>query len=202
MKRFSDILIDIDTQVDFMLPDGALYVTGADKIIPNLGRLFEWAKRNNIPIISSVDAHTADDPEFKDFPPHCVKGTDGQKKIEETLIENHKIASPEEKIDVSIFDKHQQIIFEKQTFSLFNNSQAKELIELLEADRFIVCGVATDYCVRAAVEGLIQSSKNVCVVSDAIAAVNASAGQAAMEGFLRHGVEISRTEHIIATKSG
>jgi len=202
MKQFSNILIDIDTQVDFMLPEGALYVTGADKIIPNIKRLFDWAQRNKIPIISSVDAHTANDPEFKNFPPHCLKDTDGQKKIPETLIDNHKFVSPEDEITSSIFDEYQQIIFEKQTFSLFDNPQAKEFFEILDAERFIVCGVATDYCVRWTVEGLIQFSKNVCVVSDAIAAVNASAGQGALEGFLRHGVEIFRTEHIVASKSG
>ncbi len=197
MRRFSDILMDIDTQVDFMLPEGKLYVKGAEKIIPNLQRLFKWARRKGIPVISSVDAHCSDDAEFKEFPAHCVKGTKGQEKIAETLLDNYKVIGAGEQIDDSIFDRYQQIIFEKQTFSVFDNPIAKSFLEQIDADRFIVCGVATDYCVKAAVEGLILMGRNVCVVSDAIAAVDVSAGQVVLESFLRRGVEIVRTEHII-----
>ncbi len=197
MRRFSNILVDIDTQVDFMTPDGALYVKGAEKIIPNLERLFRWAERNKVPIISSVDAHLPDDIEFKRFPAHCVKGTQGQKKIPETLTNNHKFVKADENIDISVFDEYQQIIFEKQTFNLFDNPLAKRIIEETQADRFIVCGVATDYCVRAAVEGLLGLGRDICIVSDAIASVDVSAGQIVLESFLRHGVELVRTEQVI-----
>ena len=60
------VFLDIDTQYDFMNPGGRLYVPGAEKLTPNLRRLFMFAKDNNIPIISSLDTHKRDDPEFKD----------------------------------------------------------------------------------------------------------------------------------------
>ncbi len=77
---------DVDTQIDFMLPHGNLYVPGAEKIIPNLVRLMAFAREHDIPVISSADAHTPDDPEFKIWPPHCVIGTPGQKRIPETQL--------------------------------------------------------------------------------------------------------------------
>ena len=64
--------VDVDTQLDFMLSNGALYVPGAERMIPKLRRLFDFARKNEISILSSVDAHTPDDPEFSSFPPHCV----------------------------------------------------------------------------------------------------------------------------------
>ena len=78
--------LDVDTQRDFMLPTGALYVPGAERILPKLRRLFDFARKNEISILSSVDAHVPDDPEFKQFPPHCVQGTEGQRKVDETLL--------------------------------------------------------------------------------------------------------------------
>ena len=86
MDKNKILFIDIDTQNDFMFKEGNLYVPDAERIIENLKKLTEFAYRNNIPIFSSVDSHTQDDPEFKQFPPHCIKGTVGQKKIKETEI--------------------------------------------------------------------------------------------------------------------
>ena len=82
------VFLDIDTQFDFIDPSGALYVDGAENITGNLKKLTEYGTGNNIPIISTRDTHTPDDPEFKDFPPRCVAGTHGQKKIEETVVKD------------------------------------------------------------------------------------------------------------------
>src|SRR5208337_61738 len=78
--------LDVDTQVDFMLPSGSLYVPHAEEIIPNLAKLMSWAQAHGIPVISSADTHTPDDPEFALWPPHCVAGTPGQRRIAETLF--------------------------------------------------------------------------------------------------------------------
>ena len=70
MKAF----FDIDTQIDFVYPAGALYVPGAEGILPIVREL----NRRAPVLISTMDAHTEDDPEFKIYPPHCVVGTSGQ----------------------------------------------------------------------------------------------------------------------------
>ena len=61
----SHVLWEVDAQVDFMLPGGALYVPGAEKIIPNVKRLVDAAQDSHYPLISSADAHPPDDPEFQ-----------------------------------------------------------------------------------------------------------------------------------------
>ena len=64
---------DVDTQIDFLSPQGKLYVPGAEKIIPNLRRLTKYAADHKIPIVSSTDAHVQNDPEFSQYPPHCLR---------------------------------------------------------------------------------------------------------------------------------
>jgi hypothetical protein len=82
---------DVDTQADFMSPEGTLSMSGAQAIVPNLERLTSWAKAHGIVIVASTDAHSTDDPEFKLYPPHCVIGTAGQKKLRETLLADHVV---------------------------------------------------------------------------------------------------------------
>ena len=77
------VLWGVDAQADFMLPDGKLYVPGAEKIIPNLNRLVEQARWARVLLISSADAHQPDDPEFREWPAHCVKGTAGAELVPE-----------------------------------------------------------------------------------------------------------------------
>src|SRR5579884_3564789 len=83
MRRCSmkTLFFDIDTQIDFVYPAGALYVSGAEKIIPVVAQLNQRAPA----LISTMDAHAEDDPEFKLYPHHCVAGTTGQQKPAATL---------------------------------------------------------------------------------------------------------------------
>ncbi len=69
------VLWEVDAQADFMLPGGKLYVPGAEKIMANLNRLVEQVRQSRVLLISSADAHQPDDPEFREWPVHCVKGT-------------------------------------------------------------------------------------------------------------------------------
>ena len=89
------IFWDVDTQYDFMMELGNLYVPDAESIIPNLEKLTQYARTHSIPILGSVDEHTEEntelsaEPDFQDtFPPHCIKGTLGQEKIDATKPRN------------------------------------------------------------------------------------------------------------------
>ena len=71
------LFLDVDTQLDFLYPAGALYVPGAEQIVPAIAALNRYAMSRGIPLLSTVDAHTEDDPEFKTWPAHCVAGSLG-----------------------------------------------------------------------------------------------------------------------------
>ncbi|MBI2817287.1 MAG: cysteine hydrolase [Acidobacteria bacterium] len=194
------VFVDVDTQADFVLPGGRLHVPGAEKLIPQWARLMRFAMEHNIPVISSADAHAPDDAEFLQFPPHCVRGTTGQRKIPETLLPKHgtipneprKLGFEEE------FVRAQQWIIEKQTFNLFTNVNATDLIGRIDAGQYVVFGVATDYCVKAAVEGLLDLRRRVSVVTDAIQGINAESSQAALDAWERAGARLVTTDQVLS----
>jgi len=85
------ILWDVDTQVDFMLPEGRLYVPGAEELRPAMARLVEAAGIAGIVHVASADDHELTDPEISDepdfeytYPPHCLRGTPGAERVPET----------------------------------------------------------------------------------------------------------------------
>ena len=80
------IFWDVDTQADFMLPGGKLYVPGAEKLLPNLKLAHRCrAPQGRVFLVSDACVHAPDDPEFQRFPPHCVRGTPGAAIVPETL---------------------------------------------------------------------------------------------------------------------
>lgn len=194
------VFVDVDTQVDFMLPHGNLYVPGAESIIPNLERLMAFAREHGVPVVSSVDAHSAEDEEFAEFPPHCVKGTRGQEKIPPTLLLLQQVLTNQKQRlpDAEEFRRCQQWIVEKQKFDVFTNVNAAALFEGLAAGQIIVFGVATEYCVRANVLSLLRLGRPVWLVVDAIRAIDVVAGEAALREIQEAGANLLTTEEVVA----
>ncbi len=199
MGSVQQILVDIDTQRDFMQPGGALYMSGAERIVPNLVRLFEYACAASIPVLSSADCHAVGDPEFEAFPPHCVAGTPGQEKLEETLLETRRVVGPDERLDrpEDLFRTYPQVVFSKTTLDLWANPNAARVIEVLDVEEYRVFGVATDYCVRIAALGLLDRGQQVSVVGDAIWAVAEGPGRAAIEEMQAAGARWVTTDQIV-----
>src|ERR1019366_6978829 len=110
--RMKTVFFDIDSQLDFLYPAGALYVSGAERVVPTIARLNRYAAAHGIPVISTTDAHAEDDPEFRQWPPHCVAGTIGQHKAEATLLEK-RLVVPNRDCALAL-DGAQQIVVEKQ----------------------------------------------------------------------------------------
>ncbi len=192
------VFVDIDTQFDFMNPNGALYVPDAENIINNIKRLFDYAKKYKIKILSSTDAHQVDDPEFKLFPSHCIKDTPGNQKIEaSTCKDNIIIENIEQDITESMLD-HEQIIVESQTFDIFESINTDEIVKKLDAHNYVVFGVAADYCVKEAVLGLLKYGYNVSLVTDATKAITKEGKEEALKEMKDAGAVFTTTEDVIA----
>src|SRR3954467_14562742 len=105
------IFFDIDSQLDFLYPSGALYVARAERVVPAIAQLNRYAAAHAIPVVSTVDAHSENDPEFQVWPPHCIAGTIGQHKAESTVLER-RVVIPNHPCDLAI-EGAQQIVVEK-----------------------------------------------------------------------------------------
>ena len=169
---------DVDTQHDFMDPDGTLYVPGAAKIVPNLQTLTRFADTCGIRIVSSMDKHIRRDPEFKVFPPHCIRRSFGSGKIPQTIAR-----------------KTRQVFIPKRTYDVFSNPRTAKVISGFDAA--FVYGVALDYCVKATCLGLVSRRITAYLVTDATKAVARSTGARARALLKRNGVRFITTRQLI-----
>ena len=182
------IFFDVDTQLDFLYPSGALYVPGAERIVPTVVRLNQYAANQSIPVISTVDAHSENDPEFASWPPHCVAGTTGQHKAEGTLLAR-RVVVPNRVCEFQV-EGAQQIVVEKQTLDVFQTRNVERVIAQLNGERFVVYGVVTEVCVLFAVRGLLRLGKRVTLVRDAVASLTDQGCETALEEMQRGAVTL------------
>ena len=203
------IFWDVDTQVDFMNPDGKLYVPGAEKLKDNLEKLTQFAHMNNIRILGSVDFHSDTDPEIesenpdfkKTFPPHCMQNDPGQEKIIETRSELTNwidpITYPEEKLK-EIINAKGPIIFRKTALSAFSNPNLMPMIGLIKPKKIVIYGVAIDFCVRTAIEGFLNfGDLEIFLIIDAIEGIDETKSRLLIEDWIQEGVQTVTTEAVL-----
>ena len=201
MAKPKTVFWEVDVQADFMLPGGKLYVPGAEKLIPNIRRLVSAAVESGSLLVSSGDAHPEGDPEFQRFPPHCLAGSSGARILPEGLARNFgTIANdPSRPLPANALS-YPQLIFQKQTLDVFDNPHAAELVDRLPAGaEFIVFGVVTEFCVKAAAKGLLARGRKVAVVKDAIEALDANAGSATLAELQSLGARLITTDEALAS---
>jgi nicotinamidase/pyrazinamidase len=171
------VLWDVDTQVDFMLPHGKLYVPGAEETAPAMKRLVDAARDAGVVHVASADDHELTDPEISDepdfsntFPPHCLRGTRGAEKVDETEQEDPlplSLVPYPPGLLPGLLDGRREILFLKKNFNVFTNPNTDAVLDVLDPDEIVVFGVATDICDDAAIRGFLQRGRRVSFVEDA-----------------------------------
>ena len=168
---------EVDTQADFMLPGGKLYVPGAEKLLPRIQSLTQAAREGQVFLVSHGCFHSSDDPEFATFPPHCVKGTAGAEFVPEALTDSVLRIPNQPGTPIPDISQFKQVLMEKQTLDIFESLHADEVLQQLNPlAHFVVFGVVTEYCVRLAAKGLLDRGKKVSIVQDAIETLAKEAG--------------------------
>ncbi len=189
------VFVDVDTQVDFVEPTGALYVPDAETLKPAFARLVAAAAEHGSTVIASADAHPEDDPEFERFAPHCVAGTPGQARVRETAPENPRVIAVDGSGEEGAAGT---VVLEKVEFDLFSNPSADRVFEATGANTAVVFGVALEYCVCAAALGLRERGYETIVVRDATAPVTPEGGQRAESELREAGVRFATTDEVVA----
>jgi nicotinamidase/pyrazinamidase len=203
------IFWDVDTLYDFMRSDGKLYVPGSEEIIPAVKKLTDFAHANRIPIVASADNHETSDAEISDspdwkttFPPHCMRGTPGQRKIAEAELKNPLVIEPEPQdpaaLTQQIVAHRGDILLHKRTLDVFTNPNVPAVLSALEPEAVVIYGVATDFCDRYTVEGLLRSLPQAVLylVTDAIRAIYPEEGERLIEDWRRRGVRMITSREI------
>ena len=201
---------DVDTQHDFMHADGKLYVPGAESIIPNLKRLTDYAHQHGIRIVASADDHVpghrelADAPDFREtFPPHCMRGTPGQRKIPETALRDPLVIEPDagdaDRIGRQVREHRGDLLLNKHWFDVFTNANVEAVINALKPRTIVLYGVATDVCNKYALEGLMSRHPEIRLfaVEDAMKAIDPDRQEHLLKEWGEEGVRIISTDEII-----
>jgi nicotinamidase-related amidase len=204
------IFWDVDTLYDFMRLDGKLYVQGAEEIIPALKDITNFAHTHRVPIVASADNHELSDPEISDtpdwkvtFPPHCMRGTPGQLKIAETELRNPLVIEPEPQdpdgLTQEILGHRGDILLHKRALDVFTNANVPTLLRALEPEAVVIYGVATDFCDRYVIEGLMRHlpRAELYLVTDAVRAIYPAEGERLIADWRDRGVEMITVRQII-----
>jgi nicotinamidase/pyrazinamidase len=197
------VLWDVDTQVDFMEPDGSLYVPGAAERRAAMGRLVKAARAAGVVHVASADDHLASDAEISDtpdfaitYPPHCMRGTHGAEKIPETAQVDPQVLEPG--TSVAFSPQHREFLLLKQSTDVFTNPNAGPLLEFLQPTEVIVFGVATDVCDHAAIVGMCDRGWNVAFVEDAASGLSDERVAACTAEWRERGVRFATTDAVVA----
>ena len=201
MKK-ETIFWDVDTQYDFMRPEGALYVPGTEGIIDNVSRARRFALDNGYSILASTDWHQEGNaeisgrPDFKTtFPPHCLAGKKGSERVgylgdlQVDVVPNEKMSDADLR---KLLEKSQfHIVIRKEALDIFSNPNTKTLIDLSKPKTVVIFGVALDLCLRMAVEGLLNmGSMKLYLLRDAVKGLGTKPDNDVLEEFKNKGVEI------------
>ena len=198
---------DADTQYDFIYPDGKLYMKGAEELIPNFERLTRYARKNRVQVLGSVDYHSLDNKEISDhpdfkatFPPHCLRGTSGQAKIDATKPRNPLWVNPVERgeyLEDKVRSHNGEIYFRKDALDIFSNPNVDRVLDIVKPSQIILYGVALDICDAYTIEGLLQREYTVYLVTDAVKPISEEKGEALMNRWKERGVKMIRTVDIV-----
>jgi len=198
------ILWDVDTQFDFMLPDGRLYVPGAEETVPAMKRLVDAARAAGIVQVASADDHELTDSEISDepdfvttYPPHCLRGTRGARKIPETEQEDPVPLALEPVPDRYL--EGREFLLLKKNFDVFTNPNTERLLDRLAPDEIVVFGVATDVCDDAAIRGFLDRGLKVRFVEDAARGLDEERVAISTTSWRRRGVDFTTASEVIGT---
>jgi nicotinamidase/pyrazinamidase len=198
------LLWDVDTQVDFVRGGAKLPVPDAEAAAPAMARLVRWAAERGVTHLATADDHELTDPEISDapdyettYPPHCLRGTRGAMKVDETAQVDPVPLALTEVPDRWL--RGREFLLLKKSFDVFTNPNADRLLELLAPDEVVVFGVATDVCDDAAVRGLLARGLAVVFVEAASRGLDEARTDACLAAWRAAGVRFASLDDAVAS---
>jgi len=168
-------LIVVDVQNDFADPAGGLSVTGGDRIVPVVNAQIELARAAGAPVIYTQDWHPPSTPHFQkdggEWPVHCVRDTWGAE-----LHPDLRVEGPAIRKGANGEDGYSGFTMREPVSGSIVPTELEALLRDRAIERVVVCGLATDYCVKATALDAARLGFATSVLTDAIAAVDLEPG--------------------------
>ena len=195
------VLIDVDTQKDLFLADGKSCIRNHRRILGRVRRIMAWARTRNIPVISTCEVHPNNGNGNGNGFDYCIDGTDGQRKICYTLLQNRINFPADGNTDLppDLLHRYNQIIMHKRCIDPFDEPRIERLLSELRAEEFILIGASIEGAVQATALGLLQRGKKVTIVVDATGLHNKHEAKMALRKMEAKGARCVETRRIAGT---
>jgi nicotinamidase-related amidase len=196
------VLVDLNTQTDFLHLNGAYPVANSNELIPALRCVIAWAKRNYAPVISSIAAHRAYELLGCNEPVNCLDGSAGQQKVNFTVLPCHTIVEFDNTLSVplDLFTVHQQVIFRKREDDLLGNPKADCFLTELPAEEYILFGIGLERSIKVLALGLLARNRRVSIITDACGYWDNGAADLALRQVVAKGADLITTDQLLARK--
>ena len=197
--RRKQILIDIDTQKDFLLAGGKACIRNHRRVLARIRRVMAWARGRNVPIISTAEVYP--DNNGEDTVGYCIDGTDGQRKIRYTLLNDRMSFAADGNTDLprDMLRRYKQIILHKRCVDPFDEPRIDRLLSEVRANEFILVGTSVEGAVKMTALGLLQRGKTVTVVVDAVGTHNQRDAKLALRKMETKGAKLIETRKLAGT---
>jgi nicotinamidase-related amidase len=197
--RRRQVLIDIDTQRDFLLAEGHACVRNHRRVLAHIRRVIAWARLHNVPIISTCEVYPNDN--NNGGVTYCIDGTNGQKKIDYTLLHNRIIFPADGNTDLprDMLRRYRQIVLHKRCVDPFDEPRIDRLLSEVRANEFILIGTDAEGAIKATALGLLQRGKNVSVIIDAVGTHDNNEAKMALRKMKAKGAKLIETRRLAGT---
>jgi nicotinamidase-related amidase len=195
-KKRKHVLLDIDTQCDFLLAAGNACISNHAEVLANIRRIMAWARHQNVPIISTAEIHP--DNNGSSLVRYCIEGTEGQRKIPYTLLSN-RVSFPADTrnaLPADLFHAYSQVVLHKRCTDPFDEPTIERLLSELLVNEFILIGAGAEDAVAATAVGLLHRGRNVRVVADAVGAQTGRTGKLALRKMKARGAKLTETRDL------
>ena len=191
MQRYDSraSLIVVDLQNDFADPAGSLSVSGGASILPTINAEIAAATASGALVVYTQDWHPESTPHFaRDggiWPVHCVAATWGAELHPELIVDGPRIRK-----GANGEDGYSGFTMRDPTSGETTPTQLEGLLRERGIGRVIVCGLATDYCVKATALDAVRLGFETAILVDAVRAVDLAPGDGvrALEALAEAGV--------------
>jgi len=180
--RRKQILVDIDTQKDYLLAGGKACIGNHRRVLAHIRRVMAWARHRNVPVISTAEVHHNNNGEVQGR--YCLDGTDGQTADGNTDLPRDMLR------------RYRQVILHKRCIDPFDEPRIDRLLSEVKANEFILIGISLEGAVEATALGLLQRGKKVTVVIDAVGSHNKREAKLALRKMETKGAKLIETKKL------
>jgi nicotinamidase-related amidase len=190
------LLIDIDTQNDFLLAGGRACVRNHREVLANIRRIMVWVRCAQVPVISTAEVYPNNN--GCSAVGYCLDGTEGLKKVSCTLLHNRVSFPADDKnaLPADILLAYRQVILHKRCIDPFDEPRIERLLSEVQVDEFLLIGARAEDAVMATAIGLLHRGRRVRIVVDALGSRNNKEAKLALRKMQAKGAKLIMTKDI------